>query len=81
MRSFSIPRWERIRRLVVPAALPQIAAGMRTSPSLAVIIMVVAEYFSSTNGVGYVLLRPIKRDEATAPPEQEAAPIGEHLDG
>ena len=55
-RSFSIPRQERIRRLVVPGALPQIAAGMRTSLSLAVIIMVVAEYFSSTNGVGYVLL-------------------------
>ena len=55
-RSFNIPRQERIRRLVVPAALPQIAAGMRTSLSLAVIIMVVAEYFSSTSGVGYVLL-------------------------
>jgi ABC-type nitrate/sulfonate/bicarbonate transport system permease component len=55
-RSFSIPRWERIRRLVVPGAMPQIAAGMRTSLSLAVIIMVVAEYFSSTSGVGYVLL-------------------------
>ena len=31
-------------------------AGMRTSLSLAVIVMVLAEYFSSTNGVGYVLL-------------------------
>ena len=29
---------------------------MRTSLALAVIIMVVSEYFSSTNGVGYVLL-------------------------
>ena len=29
---------------------------MRTSLSLAVIMMVLAEYFSSTNGVGYVLL-------------------------
>ena len=55
-RSFNIPRWERIRRLVFPAALPQISAGMRTSLSLAVIIMVVSEYFSSTSGVGYVLL-------------------------
>ncbi len=55
-RSFNVPRRERIRRLVLPAAMPQIAAGMRTSLSLAVIIMVVAEYFSSTNGVGYVLL-------------------------
>lgn len=55
-RSYNVPRWERIRRLVLPGALPQIAAGMRTSLSLAVIIMVVAEYFSSSSGVGYVLL-------------------------
>jgi ABC-type nitrate/sulfonate/bicarbonate transport system permease component len=55
-RSYGVPRHERIRRLVLPAALPQIVAGMRTSLSLAVIMMVLAEYFSSTNGVGYVLL-------------------------
>lgn len=55
-RSYNVPRRDRIRRLVFPAALPQIAAGMRTSLSLAVIIMVVSEYFSSTSGVGYVLL-------------------------
>ena len=51
-----MPRLERVRRLVLPAALPQIVAGMRTSLSLAVIMMVLAEYFSSTSGVGYVLL-------------------------
>ena len=55
-RSYGIPRHVRIRRLVLPAATPQIVAGMRTSLSLAVIVMVLAEYFSSTNGVGYVLL-------------------------
>jgi ABC-type nitrate/sulfonate/bicarbonate transport system permease component len=55
-RSYNIPRRERIRRLVLPAATPQIAAGMRTSVSLAVIMMVLSEYFSSTSGVGYVLL-------------------------
>jgi ABC-type nitrate/sulfonate/bicarbonate transport system permease component len=55
-RSYRIPRRERIRRIVLPAAAPQIVAGMRTSLSLAVIIMVLAEYFSSTSGVGYVLL-------------------------
>jgi ABC-type nitrate/sulfonate/bicarbonate transport system permease component len=55
-RSYGVRRLERIWRLVLPAALPQIAAGMRTSLSLAVIIMVVAEYFASTSGVGYVLL-------------------------
>jgi ABC-type nitrate/sulfonate/bicarbonate transport system permease component len=55
-RSYRVPHRERIRRLVFPAALPQIVAGMRTSLALAVIMMVLAEYFSSTNGVGYVLL-------------------------
>jgi len=55
-RSYGIPARERIRRIVLPAAFPQISAGMRISLSLAVIIMVVAEYFSSTSGVGYVLL-------------------------
>ncbi|HET7513571.1 MAG TPA: ABC transporter permease [Gaiella sp.] len=55
-RAYGIPVNERIRRIVLPAAFPQISAGMRTSLSLAVIIMVVAEYFSSTSGVGYVLL-------------------------
>jgi ABC-type nitrate/sulfonate/bicarbonate transport system permease component len=55
-RSYGVPWHERIRRLVLPAALPQIVAGMRSSLSLAVIMMVLAEYFSSTSGVGYVLL-------------------------
>jgi ABC-type nitrate/sulfonate/bicarbonate transport system permease component len=55
-RSYGIPQREAVRRIVVPAALPQIFAGMRTSLSLAVIIMVLTEYWSSTNGVGYVLL-------------------------
>jgi ABC-type nitrate/sulfonate/bicarbonate transport system permease component len=55
-RAYGVPVQERIRRIVLPAAFPQISAGMRTSLSLAVIIMVVAEYFSSTSGVGYVLL-------------------------
>jgi ABC-type nitrate/sulfonate/bicarbonate transport system permease component len=55
-RSYGLGRLERIRRIVFPAALPQIVAGMRNSLSLAVITMVLSEYFSSTSGVGYVLL-------------------------
>jgi ABC-type nitrate/sulfonate/bicarbonate transport system permease component len=55
-RSYGLGRLERVRRIVLPAALPQISAGMRNSLSLAVITMVLSEYFSSTSGVGYVLL-------------------------
>jgi ABC-type nitrate/sulfonate/bicarbonate transport system permease component len=55
-RSYGLGSLERVRRIVLPAAAPQIAAGMRNSLALAVIIMVLAEYFSSSDGVGYVLL-------------------------
>ena len=55
-RSYRVPLWERIHRLVLPAALPQIMAGMRNSLALAVIMMVLSEYFAATSGVGYVLL-------------------------
>jgi ABC-type nitrate/sulfonate/bicarbonate transport system permease component len=55
-KSYGVPPLERIRRLVFPAAMPQIVAGMRNSLALAVIMMVLSEYFSSTSGVGYVLL-------------------------
>jgi ABC-type nitrate/sulfonate/bicarbonate transport system permease component len=55
-KSYGVGRFARIRRIVLPGALPQIFAGLRTSMSLAVIMMVLTEYFSSTSGVGYVLL-------------------------
>jgi ABC-type nitrate/sulfonate/bicarbonate transport system permease component len=55
-KSYGVPPLQRIRRLVFPAAMPQIVAGMRNSLALAVIMMVLSEYFSSTSGVGYVLL-------------------------
>jgi ABC-type nitrate/sulfonate/bicarbonate transport system permease component len=55
-QSYGLGTFERIRRIVVPAALPQIVAGMRNSLALAVIMMVLSEYFASTSGVGYVLL-------------------------
>jgi ABC-type nitrate/sulfonate/bicarbonate transport system permease component len=55
-RSFRIPRHQRVLRIVLPSALPQIIAGMRTSLALAVIMMVLSEYWSSSSGVGYQLL-------------------------
>jgi ABC-type nitrate/sulfonate/bicarbonate transport system permease component len=55
-RSYRIPRAQRLRSILLPAALPQIVAGMRNSLALAVIMMVLSEYFAATNGIGYVLL-------------------------
>jgi ABC-type nitrate/sulfonate/bicarbonate transport system permease component len=45
------------RRVTLPAAAPQIFAGMRTSLSLAVIMMVISEMVASTNGIGFFVLQ------------------------
>jgi ABC-type nitrate/sulfonate/bicarbonate transport system permease component len=45
------------RLTTLPAATPQIFAGMRTSLSLAVIMMVISEMVASTNGIGFFVLQ------------------------
>jgi ABC-type nitrate/sulfonate/bicarbonate transport system permease component len=45
------------RLVTLPAAAPQIFAGMRTSLSLAVILMVISEMVASTNGIGFFVLQ------------------------
>jgi ABC-type nitrate/sulfonate/bicarbonate transport system permease component len=52
-RAFRLPRHARLWRIVMPAAMPKMFAGMRISLSLAVILMVVSELVASTNGIGY----------------------------
>jgi ABC-type nitrate/sulfonate/bicarbonate transport system permease component len=52
-RAFRIPRHARLWRIVLPAAIPKIFAGMRVSLALAVILMVVSELVASTSGIGY----------------------------
>jgi ABC-type nitrate/sulfonate/bicarbonate transport system permease component len=44
-------------RIVVPAALPQIIAGMRVSLSIGLILMVLSEMISGTNGLGYFVVQ------------------------
>ncbi|SDJ74249.1 ABC transporter permease [Nonomuraea jiangxiensis] len=55
-RSFQIPAGARLTRIVLPAATPRIFAGMRTSLSIAIILMVVSEMVASDNGIGYFVL-------------------------
>jgi ABC-type nitrate/sulfonate/bicarbonate transport system permease component len=54
--AFRLPRRARLCRVILPAAMPKIFAGMRVSLSLAVILMVVSELVASTNGIGYRIL-------------------------
>jgi ABC-type nitrate/sulfonate/bicarbonate transport system permease component len=56
-RAYGIRGLQRLRRVVLPWASPQIFAGMRTALSLALIVMVVSEMVASTNGVGYFVVQ------------------------
>jgi ABC-type nitrate/sulfonate/bicarbonate transport system permease component len=56
-RVYDIRLRDRIFKVVLPAAGPQIFAGMRTSLSLALILMVISEMVASTNGIGYFVLQ------------------------
>lgn len=56
-RSYRV-RWrDRLLRLVLPAASPQIVAGMRTALSIGIVMIVFSELVGSTNGIGYQLLQ------------------------
>lgn len=56
-RVYGISARDRIVRVLLPAAAPQIFAGMRTALSLALILMVISEMVASTNGIGYFVLQ------------------------
>ncbi|MGG4096471.1 ABC transporter permease [Paenibacillus lautus] len=48
-------RWDQIRRLIVPAALPHIFLGIRLSIGVAWLGLVVAELMGASSGIGYII--------------------------
>jgi NitT/TauT family transport system permease protein len=52
MRSLEASRWQVIRLLEVPAALPVLLGGLKVGATLAVIGAVVGEFVASTRGLG-----------------------------
>lgn len=49
--------WTRtLLRVILPATLPAIAAGLRTATSLALIVAVVSEMVAGSSGIGYYLV-------------------------
>ena len=57
VRVYGISGRDRLMRVTLPAASPQIFAGMRLSLSLALILMVISEMVASTNGIGFFVLQ------------------------
>ncbi|MET0930818.1 MAG: ABC transporter permease subunit [Aeromicrobium sp.] len=55
-RVYHLPR-RAVYRIILRSASPRILAGMRTSLSLTIILMVISEMVGSTNGVGFAVLQ------------------------
>lgn len=53
---YRIPRLMHFRRVVLPAALPQIMAGIKVALPIGITVMVVSEMFASIEGLGFYIL-------------------------
>jgi NitT/TauT family transport system permease protein len=54
-RSLRATRWQIVRYLELPGALPQILGGLRVGATLAVIGAIVAEWAGADRGLGYLI--------------------------
>jgi ABC-type nitrate/sulfonate/bicarbonate transport system permease component len=54
---FGVTRMRRLTHVILPSAAPKIFAGLRTSVSLSLILMVMAELLGSGNGIGAQLVQ------------------------
>lgn len=53
---YRIPRGLHFRKVVLPAALPQIVAGVRVALPIGITVMVVSELFAANKGLGFYIL-------------------------
>lgn len=53
---FRLPLHARIARIILPAAMPRIFAGMRVSLAIAIILMVVSELIAASSGIGFAIV-------------------------
>ncbi len=56
-RAYGIDGPSRITKVILPAASPQIAAGLRQALSIAIILMVISEMFAASNGLGFTIVQ------------------------
>ena len=56
-RTFHFSELATLRRVILPAALPQIVAGLRISLAIALIVALVSEMIGATAGMGYFVLQ------------------------
>ena len=56
-KTLGASRWQRLRHIQLPAALPAIASGIRIAVVIAPIGAIVGEWVGSSEGLGYLMLQ------------------------
>ncbi|MFD0251291.1 ABC transporter permease [Streptomyces sp. NPDC127113] len=56
-RCYGVTGVARLRHVVLPAASPQIFAGLRQALSIGIILMVISEMFAASNGLGFTIVQ------------------------
>ncbi len=56
-RSFGLNRFQLIRKVILPGAMPQIMSGLRTSLPISLIVAILSEMIGSVDGIGHYILR------------------------
>jgi sulfonate transport system permease protein len=54
-RSVGLSRWQLIRRVVLPGALPNFFTGLRFAVSIAWLVLVVSEQINAESGIGFLM--------------------------
>lgn len=65
VRAYRTPHRLRLTRVMLPAALPQISAGLRNAVALGIIMMIVSEMYGSVTGIGHYILQSSQNFEVT----------------
>ncbi|KAE8765611.1 ABC transporter permease [Georgenia thermotolerans] len=55
-KAYGLSLGQRVRYVVLPAAAPQIVAGLRTTLQISIILIVVSEMYASASGIGHYVL-------------------------
>lgn len=66
LRSFGAGRFQLLRRLQLPAALPQIFVALRLASALSLVGAIVGEWFGDTVGLGVLLLQGMYNENVVA---------------
>lgn len=55
-RTFNLSAWDFLRKITIPAALPNIATGLRISLAISLILTITVEMIAGSSGLGFLIL-------------------------